>query len=334
MTPTVPTSSPAASAAIAQAGNAMLQGDAMAALTALRGVPAPEFHGEQARERCCLIDRFDREAPPDLPCATDDVFTRSLVAAYRAHWWHALREPKRRAALEGTLLDQVRQLLGLATPEAGSLEALAPVLAARLREAGCHALPPGRTAPLQELMLWRSEQRSQIDVNLPEGVQTVRLVLLDHFVERGWGHYARCGFASTAGWATSEGLFAVRPAYDDLDGEKFRVSLLVHEAQHFADYQHFPALTGWPLEYRAKLAELALAQATQATLLARFDAAQSDDTGPPHTHANRRVLLALSERLLQGLRDAGVPEIQAAARDALLADSAERKRGSNAASSA
>ncbi|HSI56950.1 MAG TPA: hypothetical protein VLA16_05300 [Ideonella sp.] len=321
---TAPASSPVAVQALAQADSAMLQGDARAALAALAGVAAREFRGKDASERACLIERFDRATPPTLSTPVHDAFTGQLIEIYRAYWWRALRAPGEREAEDAGLLQRLRSLLGGSASEAPDFDALAPALTARLQAAGYHALPAGRTPPLQELMIWRQQDSRDVTVLLPESVQPVRLVLLDDFVERGWSHYARCGHGSSAGWATPEGLYAVRPAYGDLEGERFRVSLLGHEAQHFADYLRFPGLASWELEYRAKLTELALAETTQDHLLSRFGAAQSDDLDSPHTYANRRVLRALAERLPQGVAQAGVAALQAAAKAALLDDSARR----------
>lgn len=317
-----PASTPAAQAAMAEAHNALLQGDARRALRALAAVPAAQFGDDDASNRACLFERFDRDAPPALSTPIHDVFVRQVIEAYRDHWWHALRAPARRDALEDGLFRRLRALLAPAADGARDIEALKPALNARLRAAGYHALAGDRTPPLQELMLWRRQDSRDEQVELPEGVQRVRLEVLDDFAVRGWSHYARCGLGSAAGWATTEGVYAVRPAYDDLEGEQFRVSLLGHEAQHFADYVRFPGLLPWQLEYRAKLVELWMANQTQPQLLKRFSLAQSDDQDSPHTYANKRVLQAVKSRLSAAveLADATLPAIRSAALAALLDD--------------
>src|SRR4029077_9164441 len=75
------------------------------------------------------------------------------------------------------------------------------------------------------------------------------------------GQRSRPRITHTDGWATAMTLYAVRSAYD-IESESFRVSYLAHEAQHFADYGRFPKLARPEREYRAKLTELAEAQAT------------------------------------------------------------------------
>jgi hypothetical protein len=158
-------------------------------------------------------------------------------------------------------------------------------------------------------------------------------VYLDDFVLRGWGHYATCGRRSAGGWATESGLFAVVPAYTRLDDETFSVRFLAHEAQHFADKQSFGNLEDWELEYRAKLAELALATIIQADTLKRICENRSEHTNQsPHSYANFAVIRDLEQRLASQLHHsslcAGIVGDEQAIRDAakalLLEDSRRR----------
>ena len=132
---------------------------------------------------------------------------------------------------------------------------------------------------------------------------------------------------SAGGWATDEALFAVVPSYrDGLDSEAFRVVFLGHEAQHFADQNRFPEMPSWELEYRAKLVELAQAEEVSRKRLLGFMEAQSDDMDSPHTYANKRVIADLSRRLGKSPDLVSIPELQRAAREQLVADTAQRVR--------
>lgn len=323
-------STPEALRARNEASSALLQGDANAAVKVLRAVPAAQFQGTAARDRACVLGRFDRATPPALPLHVQDPFTRQVVWAYQDHWWHALKAPQRRDALEVALLQRLRRLVGLPPAAKADFDSVKAPLLQRLQAAGYHALPADRTPPLQELMLWRRDDVREERVELPEGVQSVRLDVLDEFVVRGWSAYARCDHGSTGGWANDDGIFAVKEAYRDLQDEHFRVTLLGHEAQHVADYQRFPGLQPWELEFRAKLVELSMADTIRPLLLHHFEALQSDNTDSPHTYANRRVILALRDQLSgelkgeQPLVDVPGSTLRAAARAALLADSARR----------
>lgn len=321
-----PTSTPAGREALQSALGEVLQGDMRAALTRLRGLPDDRFTGRGAEVRSCVIARFGGPAVNDGPAPDLPPTAARAVALYRAYWRTGLLDPAARPAAEERLRAGLVALLALSADT--DLDETEAPLAARLAAEGIHALS-GVTPPFRELMLWRHEAVEQRAVALPEGVHNVRLVVLDDFASLGWAAYGTCERSYTGGWVRSDGIYAVRPGWEDLEGENFRISFLGHETQHFADKERYGELASWELEYRAKLAELALARTSQASLLDAFVHSQSDDPGIPHPYANRRVLTALRMRL--GLAPdapfSGVmPDaIRAAARAELLADSARRQ---------
>lgn len=324
-----PESTPQARAAIDEANGAILRGDAARAIDALSAIPEEQFRDSDRAQRACMLERLDREAPLLVPGEIDDAFVHDVLTAYQDYWWHALAEPGRRSVLENRLLARLRTRMtdaGIAHDAAGDIEVIEPVLKAALRERGYHALM-GRTPPLLELMLWLSRSERRFDVELPEGRQHVRVDLLDDFVSLGWSAYGRCDYGFNGGWATEEKLFAVVPAYENLDGEAFQVIFLGHEAQHFADKHRFPDLKSWELEYRAKLVELAHADAVSEKRLRYFITAQSDDPNSPHTYANKRVVEHLRAKLGTDPERVPLAQLQAAARELLLEDSARRQKG-------
>ncbi|GAA3934866.1 hypothetical protein [Luteimonas lutimaris] len=323
---TVRESTPAAKQAMGASISAQLQGDSRAALRALDAVPADQFGDFAAQYRACMHGRFDRENPPWIDSGIDDPFVRDVLWTYQAYWWRALADPAHRDAQAEALLQRLRALLGPEADGAQDFEALEPVLSAKLLEHGYHALQ-GLTPPLRELMLWRSEDVREYDVALPEGPQHVTVHLLDDFAAWGWSHYARCGLGSNGGWTTDDAVYAVRPGYPDLDGEKFQVSLLGHEGQHFADKQRWQ-LEAWELEYRAKLTELALADRTSHDLLEKFGQSHGADSSMPHPYADEQALAAIRRQLGGGdaldLTSVPLHDLQQAAREALLADTRAR----------
>lgn len=319
-----PASSAAAERAIGESTNAVLQGDSARALAALRQVPAAQFKGRDADYRACMFGRFERAQPPWLVGDIEDPFVREVLYHYQRYWWHALAVPAQREPQAQQLLRKLRQLLGTVADSAHDFDSVEPLLKDRLEQRGYHAIL-GRTPPLRELMLWRRQESRQYQVELPEGSHRVRVELLDDFVSRGWSSYARCQRGSAGGWATNEALYAVVPSYrEGLDSEAFRVVFLGHEAQHFADQNRFPDLLPWELEYRAKLTELAQAVEVSRKRLLGFMEAQSDDMDSPHTYANKRVVADLSRRLGKSPELASIPELQQAAREQLMADTARR----------
>lgn len=322
-----PRTTPAAVDAIDASAGAILRGDARDALSALAAVPASEYAGFDAQYRACVQARFERSGPPWLAGGVDDPLVRDVLHAYQNYWWHALRAPGGRAALETALLQRVRELLDLAPEQALDFDALEPRVVDALAARGHHALL-GRTPPLRELMLWRRQDTRDYDVPLPEGRHRVRVALLDDFVSLGWSAYGRCDRGSTGGWATKEGLFAVVPAYEGgLDGEAFRVVFLGHETQHFADQNRFPGMASWELEYRAKLVELIQAEDVSARRLRGFLTSQGDDPDAPHPYANKRVVADLRATLRAEPDRVPRPQLQAAALDLLRADTQRRLQG-------
>ncbi|QSX78680.1 hypothetical protein [Agrilutibacter solisilvae] len=318
-------SSPEARQAISQSTGAVLRGDSRNALAVLRAVPVEAFDDTDAAYRACMIERFDRSSPPPPSAAIEDPFVRDVLAAYQQYWWRALAAPAGRTALEADLFERLRTLLGEHGRTAKDFDALEAPLQAQLQAHGYHALL-GLTAPLRELMLWRTQTTRQYPVALPEGVQSVNAQLLDDFASLGWSAYGRCERGSNGGWATQEAVFAVVPSYKEgLDSEAFRVVFLAHEAQHFADKRRFGSLENWELEYRAKLVELVYAgEALGRKRLQGFITAQGDDPGAPHPYANARLVRELTSRLGMAPDQAPLARLQAAARDALLDDSKAR----------
>jgi hypothetical protein len=319
-------STPAARDAIAASTGAILQGDARRAMDVLQAVAPEDFVDADADFRACLVDRFGRDAPAVQGDDVTDGFVRTVLALYQSYWWHSLMQPAQREGYEAELATRLSELLskdsGSPPPMGGIDSALKQALAKR----GHHALL-GRTPPLRELMLWRKQTVREDVVALPEGEHRVSVELLDDFLSLGWSAYGRCGRATTGGWATTEAIHAVVPAYQDgLDGEAFRVVFLAHEAQHFADKQRWPGLAAWELEYRAKLTELAMAGENLARRrLAGFVQSQGDDLQSPHTYANKRVIDALQVRLGRPPMAAEMATLAAAALATLRDDTRQRE---------
>jgi hypothetical protein len=184
-----------------------------------------------------------------------------------------------------------------------------------------HALG-GVTAPLHEFMLWRQQTTQRETIALVDGTVDIQVTLLDGFVSLGWAAWGTCERSHTGGWATSDGIMVVAPAWK-LDSEDYLVSLQAHEAQHFSDYRIYPKLASPDLEYRAKLVELALANQTQRALLEQFTAGAKRDRTLPHSFANYWVVEHLRMRLKTTSWDAvTTAAVRNAATAALAAHSA------------
>jgi hypothetical protein len=295
---------PAASAAdtpeieqqVERAVGQSLQGDAAAAVRTLAAVPAAAVTGENAELRSCVLERFAAHSKAPAVPRTGDAWIDSLSTAYQTYWHRALTHPDRATAAETALRATVASKLGRKLANEGDFDAAEADLEKRALAHGYHVLL-GRTSPLREFMLWKTTTAEDRTVGLPDGPEVVRVNLLQDFVLRGWGYFATCGQRSAGGWATDDGLFAVVPAYRSVTDETFNVRFVAHEGQHYADKRKFKDLEAWELEYRGKLAELALADASQQTTWQLICENQGDSKESAHGYANTQVVRAVSERL-------------------------------------
>lgn len=314
---------PAASDRFSDAIGAALQADEGRALKALYGVDLSGLPQPDQTVAACMRERFGPTSKP-APAASDSLADRSL-AVYRDYWHSAMTKPASRKAEELRLTARLQHLLK--APKGSDLELLEPMLAKALEKEGFHSLQ-GQTGLLRELMIWSKQEKRVMHARLPEGSHDVTVMLLDEFKSFGWGAYATCERASTGGWATEEALFAVVPRYQSLDAEEFRVTFLGHEGQHFADKVRFKKLEDWEFEYRAKLTELAQADASRAKVLGKFTTDQGDDPASPHSYANRKVLADMAGKLqlasAKDLESAEIARVQAAAVELLREDSQRR----------
>ncbi|RZJ16650.1 MAG: hypothetical protein EON91_12295 [Brevundimonas sp.] len=314
---------------LSEIAGALLQADGPRARSLLVALPSGELEPKFEAFRTCAAERLDLTRALPAPPA-DAPFALQALHAYRLYWREAIDRPEARDQAEIALARRLGALLD--RPELDDmLEAEEPTLE-RIRAEGWRPLG-GRTGRLLELMLWRQQEAREVSVALPEGSYPTTLILLDGFESRGWSNWITCDRTGTGGWAKPEGLYAIVPAYPSLEDENFSVNFLAHETQHFADYAAWPGLPGWELEYRAKLAELALADTTRERILNRFESNQGDDQADAHSHANRRVLAALRRRLDlpadADLKTVAPDALRAAALAELRADTADRPEPAN-----
>ena len=271
----------------------VFQADLPQTLARLQALPDESLSAKARPARACILARFALADPASAP--TDARLPPDLAAvlrAYRRYWTSVLMHARPAAEAEAALSDDLGRLL----PDApAGLEARTEAAVAFAERRGWHALG-GLTAPLQEFVLWKDQATQREDVALPGGPVAVTISKLDGFASLGWGAWGTCDVAHTGGWATSEGLMVVVPGWD-LSSERYRISLLAHESQHFADYPRFPKLAQTDLEYRAKLVELALAHDAQHELLAMFASSAKRDRALPHPFAQWWAMKRIGDRL-------------------------------------
>ncbi len=270
-----------------------LQGDLRSALPILKALPTSSLDAKHLRLRDGIVARFDESVMEPTPAGLD-AWTASVLTAYRAYWKQSMLGEQPLTLAEGTLAKTLAKLLQIPeSQDATGLSALEEPLLAALESHGWHGLL-GVTSPFRELLLWKKQTQVNYDIALPEGQEPVTVVMLSDFASLGWLGFATLDEYHTGGWTKPDRLFCVAQAYD-MGSESFRVSYLAHEGQHFRDNRLFPKLEQPELEYRAKLVEISLADQTQTSLLAEFQANQSSARDQPHAFANRRLMEGLSQ---------------------------------------
>lgn len=310
---------------LTQTKGAILQAKGVEALNLITRADKASLSSEDLAFLACVKERFlgsESTHTPDLSSA----LAIEILPLFRAYWTKAIMDKEGRHQAELELLNQLSIILEIDDPEV-----IEPMIIKRLQSDGLNALM-GRTGQLRELMIWQTQSEEIEQVELPDGSVNTTVFYLDEFISNGWSSYFSCNTLGTGGWAQSDGLYVVMPRWKRLDEERFRVSLLAHESQHFQDYLKFPDIAGWELEYRAKLVELALANVEQARLIKRFTANQGSDEGDAHSYANRKVVTDLRTYLRLEVSDLlefdSTSVIQKAAVDLLKRDSRERKNES------
>ena len=227
------------------------------------------------------------EQPSAHPATPAEGLAEGLVRAWQVYWRRNLMreasgseaETELAAALQRVLHADGQVAPDFADPDRLSIEAL--------RRAGLYySLSPA--PPWRDLFAWRSQKSDTYRVELTDAMVSVEVVFIEDFVLHGWKDHASLGLASTTGWVEDGRLYCVAWAYDT-NSENFRVSYLKHEARHLADLERFPDMDATQLEYRAKLTELAFANASLARVWDDFRAKAADNPASAHAHANWRV---------------------------------------------
>lgn len=166
-----------------------------------------------------------------------------------------------------------------------------------LKSFGYYSNAFGKTGHLFDLFLWKDNQIKVFNIELIDSSVDVTVHYLDNFISKGWTHYATFGEKYASGWATSQALYCIISAYD-LNSEKFEISYLAHEGQHFQDYMNFPKLIQKDLEYRSKLVEITKSDKTTLNIISKFISNSSPEGNNAHAFANYCVIRDLSEELL------------------------------------
>lgn len=198
------------------------------------------------------------------------------------------------------LLDRLRETVGM--PNADEIE-LSEELRRRFEKAGYHFLG-GKTNGHYGPYVWKTTTPATYTVELTDTVSKYTVNILSGFIMRSWMDYLTFGEKGTGGWTSPDGTInCVESAYD-FESEKFKISLLKHEARHAEDMKRWKNIEPWQLEYRAKLTELVYTSG--ANLLQKF-MSEADGGSKENSHAYASARIA---EKLGAYAEAEIPLIQ------------------------
>lgn len=230
-----------------------------------------------------------------------DLFVKDLLNLYQSYWKKVLLGDLTIDNGEKYLSSEIKKLLKehhIPSKNFRNINSLTEVVSKELDKRKLYHIL-GVVQPLRELEIWKKETREIFNVELFNRVkQEVCVVFMEDFITNGWASYASQGVAYPGGWAKKDALYCVKKAYNT-KSESFKVSYLVHEAQHFCDYKQFPKLKQIDLEYRAKLAEIYSSKRMLYSLIDKFITQAHNDPSIPHSHSNHKLIYRLSNKIFK-----------------------------------
>ena len=164
---------------------------------------------------------------------------REVDSLYQDYWRDTLLVPEQRANHEQCLAEDDVSLLAEHDIET-TTESVEATVKQTLEDRGFDVLM-GRTAPLLTFFVWATTQIEHHDVELTDSTHSVTVKILEDYLCLDWFSYATFDNLATGGWATTDAVYSVGNVPTT---EIYTVSLLKHEARHFANYTLFPKLTG------------------------------------------------------------------------------------------
>lgn len=280
-----------------------------------------DLHGaigyvKQFPEHCELYDRFldvfenkryiSYDVSPELNC---------ILAVYQQYYRDVFYLGVEKEQSADLLRGRLAGVLGITKDEIRLCDLEQTYLPKLFQSWGLHFMG-GRTSGYYGPYIWQTTEKVSYDVELPDGVQTYAVKLLDGFIFRSWMDYLSFGEIGPGGWADGDGYINCVKSAWDFDSERFQVCLLKHEAQHVRDLEKHKDMASEDLEYRAKLVELIYS--SERNLLQAFaQEASSTDRRNGHAMAAHRILKGYANKLgVERIEPSAIPvkQIQAVAK--------------------
>lgn len=269
----------------------IVKGDLRGAITCIKQFP------EQTNLYNRFMDVYEHEQYVTYEV---DAELNNILTAYQQYYRDAFYLCIGQEQAAGKLRDRLAVLLGIKDNIIALCDMEQNQLVKLFMNRGLHFMG-GKTSGYYGPYIWRTTETVSYDVELPDGIQTYTVKLLDGFIARSWIDYLSFGEIGPGGWADDDGYINCVKSAWDFESESFRVSLLKHEAQHARDLAMNKDMSSEDLEYRAKLVELIYS--SERNLLQAF-AQETDNSDASNGHA------MASYRITKGFADTlGVKEI-------------------------
>jgi hypothetical protein len=155
-----------------------------------------------------------------------------------------------------------------------------------------------RTGNIMDLIIWTKQSKETYSINIADTMLNVPVIFIKTAITLGWEGYATFDHYYPGGWTSADSLYCITKDYD-ITSEKFRVSYLTHETQHLIDSKTYSGYSRWLAEYRAKLAELSVAEKTVYTLIKFFIKDSKNDSHLTHPYGEYRVISDLSKEIFK-----------------------------------
>lgn len=248
-----------------------------------------------------FLDRFEEGLALDIEVPIEHAEIKELLQIFREYWRKSMLDTAKN--FDGYLARKVGPFLKRNYPPVKEIDiqrdSIGFYLSRYVHGQGFYTTKEvGKTGRLVDLPIWQTQLDTTYTFELHKEKMQVPVVMMKDFLSLGWLEYATLGRHYPGGWATKDTLFCVRQAYE-LDSEEFQISYLAHEGRHIDDYQHFPNLKSYDLEYRAKLTELSLAQESLFDLISFFMHQSNKESKNPHQFANYYLIQNLSQNLFK-----------------------------------
>jgi len=249
-----------------------------------------------------LLDKFEDRFIKKIEILpeSENRFINTLLKIYREYWNLVLLKKLDIEDGENHLFDSLRAFMidsGIRR-NFRNINSLEKELKKLIRKNGFYCIL-GKVLPFRELELWKEEKLKIINIQLIYKTQKIRLIFMKDFLTHGWEEYATLDKYYPGGWAAEKSLYCAEESYKDKDSENFKISYLVHEAQHFSDYKDFTNLDQKYLEFRAKLMELYFANDSFFNILENFINMASNKKSNPHGYANFSIIKYLSRNIFK-----------------------------------